>query len=98
MILISRLSNGALLIQRDSAEILIDAPAIPASLPLIIRELIDQAHAIADARKDAFENGLAIGRERGMIEAETHYRMEEARLLEMDEQLALKVVRVHMSA
>jgi len=97
MILITRLSTG-LLIQKDETDIQIDAAAIPSALPLVIRELIDQAHAIVDARKDAFENGLAIGRERGMIEAETHYRMEEQRLLELDEQLALKVVRVHMSA
>lgn len=97
MILITRIPTG-LLIQRDDVELIIDAAAIATALPLIIRELIDQAHAIADARKDAFENGLTIGRERGMIEAETRYRMEEQRLLDIDEQLALKVVRTHMAA
>lgn len=97
MILITRIPTG-LLVQKDDAELIIDDAAIPAALPLIIRELIGSGQAVAQARRQGYEDGLQDGRARGMIETEAKYRALEQRMLEMDEQLALKVVRVHMSA
>lgn len=97
MVLITKLPTG-ILIQRDSAEIILDAAAIAAALPSIISALIDSGRALADARKDAFESGLAIGRERGRIEAETAQRIAAAREVELDEQIALAVVRTHLAA
>lgn len=97
VILVTKLPTG-LLLQKDGIDLIIDEQAIATVLPAVLRELIDSGKAIAAARKESFENGLQIGRERGMIEAETKYRLEEQRLLELDEQLALKVVRAHMAA
>ena len=77
MINISLLSSGALLIQRDAAEILIDRSAIAQALGPIVRELIDSGTAIGLARKDGYESGLLDGRERARIEYETLERCRE---------------------
>ena len=73
MIYITRTSTG-LLIQRDAADIAIDGPAVPLALGPIIRELIDAGRALAAARLDSYNRGLAIGREQSRIEAETRAR------------------------
>ena len=73
MILISRTTTG-LLVQRDAATIAIDGPAVAMALGPIIHELIDAGRAIAAARLDSYNRGLAIGREQARIEAETRAR------------------------
>lgn len=86
MILISRTSTG-LLIQRDAAEIAIDASAVPLALPAIIATLIDSGRACGQARREGYEMGLTDGRERQRIEAETHARIETRAQAELSELL-----------
>lgn len=88
MINITRLSNGALLIQRDSTELLIDEMAIASALPVVLSSLIDQGRALATARLSGYEAGLIQGRINATIECETSMRIAERQADELVQALA----------
>lgn len=90
MIQITRLSSGAILIQQDATEIVIDAPAVALSLGPILVTLIDAGKIIGQARRDSYEAGLIVGYQNGVRETEARL----AREAEQYEGLAL----LHASA
>lgn len=77
MIMISRLASGAILLKKDGTEICIDLAAIPTALPGVLLTLVESQKALGLARKQGYEDGLTVGRERGRIEAETARRIAE---------------------
>lgn len=76
MILISRLASGALLLQKDETEIVIDQAAIGTALPGVLLTLIDTSHAIGQARREGHEDGLTLGYARGVAETEARHQRE----------------------
>lgn len=95
MINITRLSSGAILLQRDDAEIIIDAGAVPQTLGPILAELIGQSKALSTARRDAYESGLIVGYQNGAREAREQLEKEAERIAEG---LALLKVNAPMAA
>lgn len=95
MISISRLASGAILLQKDDAEIIIDAAAIPSALPVVLGALIDQSKAIARARLEAYDAGLVVGHANGQRELEAKYQKEAS---EIAEGLALLKVSAPLAA
>ena len=82
MITITKLA-ASLLIQKDGAEIIIDDQAIRAALGPIIHELTSGPHALAEARRQAHEDGLRLGYERCRIDYETRERIAERQAAEL---------------
>lgn len=76
MIVISKLSTGAILLQQDATDILIDPSAVPSTLGPILLTLIGHGQALGQARKAGHEDGLLIGHARGVSEAEARFRRE----------------------
>lgn len=74
MILISKTTTG-LLIQKDDQDIEIDQNAIGCALGPILIALCESGRAIGEARRQAYESGLAQGRIQAMIEHETRQRI-----------------------
>jgi hypothetical protein len=74
-IMISKLPSGAILLQKDDTEIIIDAAALATVLPSVLLTLVESQKAIGLARRQGYEDGLTVGRERGRIEAETSARI-----------------------
>lgn len=74
MINITRLPSGAILLQKDDAEIIIDASALPA-LPAVLSSLLDGGRIADRARLEGYEAGLIQGREQARIEHETALRI-----------------------
>lgn len=88
MINISRLGSGALLLQRDDTEIVIDASAVQSALGPIIVSLVDCGRAAGEARRAGYEAGLAQGRMQARIEHETSLRIAARQAEELIEALA----------
>jgi hypothetical protein len=72
---ITRLASGALLVQVDATEIVIDLPAITTALPAVLLTLTESSKALGQARKEGYEAGLVQGHAQGRIEAETRQRI-----------------------
>jgi hypothetical protein len=87
MISLSKLASGALLIQKDATEIVIDAPAIRETLPILIAVLIDSSKALAAARQAGYEDGLAQGYANAQIASATSARIAERQASELVESL-----------
>ena len=75
MINITRLASGAILLQKDATELVVDAAAIATTLPAIIVALTDCARTAGQARREGYEAGLERGREQARIEHETSERI-----------------------
>ncbi len=88
MIHISKLPSGALLLQRDATEIVLDAPAIRETLPILIGVLIDSAKALAAARRSGYEDGLRQGYTNCAIQHATSERIAERQASELVEVLS----------
>lgn len=95
MINITRLANGALLIQKDGADILIDTAAIGSALPVVLGSLLENSRAIGAARLEGYEAGLIVGHANGQRELEAKYQKEAEQLAEG---LALLNVRAPLAA
>lgn len=83
MIYISRLSSGAILLQRDATEITIDAPAVRETLPILISVLVDSTKALAKARLAGYEAGLSQGYANCEIAHATSERIAERQAAEL---------------
>lgn len=77
MINITLLPSGAMLIQRDGADILIAHDAIAQALPVALGVLIDNGRAVGLARKQGYEDGLTDGYQRCEREAAARARCAE---------------------
>ena len=87
MINITKLGSGAVLLQKDSTEIVIDQAAITSALPAVIHTLLTTPAALAQARREGYEAGLVQGRIQARIEAETAQRIAARQESEMIEAL-----------
>lgn len=87
MIYISRMPSGAVLLQKDAAEIAIDASAVPVTLGVIIAELIGCGKAVSEARRGGYEDGLVQGRINAAIEQATSERIAERQAADLVEAL-----------
>lgn len=88
MIMISKTGSGILL-QRDATEIVIDGPAIAIALGPIIAELIGSGRALANARREGYEDGLTQGYLNAAIEHATSERIAERQAADLVEALAI---------
>lgn len=88
MIFVSKTSSGILL-QRDALEIAIDGPAIAVSLGPIISELIGSGRALANARREGYEDGLIQGRTNAAIELATSERIADRQAQDLIESLEI---------
>lgn len=82
MIMITKLAT-ALLIQKDTAEIVIDQAAITSALPAVLACLLDNGRAIGQARREGYEDGLRRGYEQCQVEQATHERIAERQAAEL---------------
>lgn len=89
MVFISRLASGAILLQKDATELVIDQAAIPSTLPHVIAILTDGARLVGLARHEGYEAGLIQGREQARIEHETALRIADRQADELVAALAV---------
>lgn len=73
------LTPAGLHIRRGDIALDITAAAVPLALGPVIHELIDTGRALAAARLEAYNRGLADGHDHERIEAETRARCEQQR-------------------
>lgn len=76
MIRISHTAS-ALLLHKDGADITIDHAAIASALPAVLATLLRSDPALAQARREAYEQGLAQGYAQCQIEQATSERIAE---------------------
>lgn len=88
MIYLSRLASGAILLQKDDAEIVLDAPAVRETLPILLAVLIDTSKALSVARRSGYDDGLAQGYANAQIAQATSARIAERQAAELVEALA----------
>lgn len=77
---ITRLSSGALLIQRDAVEIVIDHAATTQALPAVLLTLTESSKVIGQARRQGYEDGLVVGHANGVREERERMQREAERM------------------